>query len=139
MTGSCRLRSHSISGAILIILRAVVFRRWFDIRRRGGPWINPLELRKICEGNPQSEVVPFRRRASDSRKLETRKPQRLLVECQSAGTTRSRAECCDDSIGERALSFFECNHGAENLLLVFHNEHIGLKHALDSRSDFIGG
>ncbi len=38
--------------------------------------------------------------AGDSRKLKTRKPQRLLVECQGAGTTRSRAERCHDSVGE---------------------------------------
>ena len=38
--------------------------------------------------------------AGDSRKLKTRKPQRLLVECQGAGTTRSRAERCNDSVGE---------------------------------------
>jgi hypothetical protein len=123
----------------VIILQIVVFGGWFDIRRRGAPWIDPLEICKVCVENPQSKAVPLRRQASDSRKLETRKPQRLLVECQGAGTTRSRAERCDDSIGKRALSFFECNHGAENLLLVFHKEHIGLKHALDSRNYVIGG
>ncbi|PYT70085.1 MAG: hypothetical protein DMG39_16945 [Acidobacteria bacterium] len=73
---------------------------------------------------------------SASRKLETWKPQRLLVECQGVGTARSRAERCDDSIGERPPSILEGNHGAENFLLIFHNKHIGLK--LDSRNDFIG-
>jgi hypothetical protein len=62
-----------------------------------------------------------------------------MSRCRNNPLSRSRAERCDDSIGKRALSFFERNHGAENLILVFHNEHIGLKHALDSQSDFIGG
>ena len=45
-------------------------------------------------------VLACRFCAGDSRKLKTRKPQRLLVECQGAGTTRSCAERCNDSVGE---------------------------------------
>ena len=41
----------------------------------------------------------------ESRKLETRKPQCLPVECQGARTTSSGAQCCDKRIGERALPF----------------------------------
>src|SRR5271165_2266450 len=74
----------------------------------------------------------------ESRKLKTRKPQRLMVERKGAGTLRSGTKCSDDGIGERALSFLESDHSGENLLLVFHNEHVGLKDAFDSCGDFMG-
>src|SRR5260370_17967228 len=50
MTGSCRtrLRSRSINGGIVIILRAVFFRGWFNIRRRAAPWIDPLASFARC-------------------------------------------------------------------------------------------
>ena len=71
-------------------------------------------------------------------RLETRKPQRLVVERQGTGTARTGAQCGDDGIGERALSVLECDHSGENLLLVFYNEHIDVKEAFDSRGDFMG-
>jgi hypothetical protein len=48
------------------------------------------------------------------------------------------AQGCDYGVGERALSILQCNHGGENFLLVLHNEHIGLQHALDGADDFMG-
>lgn len=42
-----------------------------------------------------------------SRKLETWKPQCLLVKRQRSGTTSSCAKCCDNGIGERAFSVLD--------------------------------
>jgi len=55
--------------------------------------------------------------------LETREPERLLPERQGVGTAHSGTKCCDHSVGERALSFLECDHGSD--LLVLHYEHVG--------------
>ena len=38
---------------------------------------------------------------------------------------------------ERALSLLERNHGDEDLLLVFDDKNLNLKHSLDGRGDFI--
>ena len=72
------------------------------------------------------------------RMLETWKRQCFLVECQRQGTASSRAECCDNGIGERALPFLERDHGRENLLLVLGNEDIGLQDSFDRTGDFSG-
>src|ERR1700747_734840 len=80
---------------------------------------------------------PIARLIRELGKLKTGKTQRLVVKCQGAGTARLCAESSDDGIGERALSILKRDHGRENLLLVLHNEHFSLKHALDGRSDFM--
>src|SRR6185437_9454007 len=73
-----------------------------------------------------------------SSKPEAWKAQRLLVKRQRAGTVGPSTERCDDGIGERALTFLQRDHRWEDLLLMLHNEHLGLKHALDCCSDFMG-
>jgi len=60
-----------------------------------------------------------------------------VVERKGAGALRSGAKCNNDGIGKRALSFLECDHGGENLLLVLHSEDVSLKDAFDGCGDFM--
>jgi hypothetical protein len=71
-------------------------------------------------------------------KFEIRQPPCLPVECQRAGTAHSRAQGRDHGVGERSLSTLQGNRRGENLLLVLHDEHIGLQHAFDGACDFTG-
>jgi hypothetical protein len=58
----------------------------------------------------------------------------VRVQEQPIGGTK----CCDHGVGERALSFLECDHGSENTLLVLHNEHVVCSTRSNRPDDFIG-
>jgi hypothetical protein len=59
--------------------------------------------------------------------LKARKSRGRLVESRSARAARSGAE-----------PLFERDHGGEDFLFVFYDEHLSLQRALDGGGDFIG-
>src|SRR5215469_10033073 len=81
--------------------------------------------------NTFQQALPWIISAPNQAVLQIRlKPER-------EGTACFGTECRDDSVRERTATLLEGNHCGENLLLVLHNQYLGLKYPLDSRSDFM--
>ncbi len=105
--------------------------RWFGSISDGAPqrWIDPHWSQARCV----ERILKVKRCSFDVERAtqgnsKPRSRSDLWSTNKAAGITLLSCRApADDSIGERALSFFECNHGAENHLLVFHTEHIGSK------------